>query len=829
MFFLCFSLVICGEDDHPGHFDPGPMPFYLQNTGQNQGFAGEDINFARIDRKLFTGKDIGIDVFAPQCSSNENELILNQNDHPPEYLQRKHRLPELNFTSIIDGQLDERCSVGIAPETKIECKQLQTNGKFLLNFEQSPKLELKKINTFPFSPQCPNNKFIVDKYSAEYDHILSMKITKYRNGLGSLNIFNPPLCNEVYSDYNFNSVTQQRYSFNIAATTNRGDRAYYSPKSSNLLVNVPSTDTSINYHTDQVINPILGSTGLDTCGPVAEKMIAANSIFAGSLSLLLQRNQFYSWRALQLILALSATVNDASDSSWIENAAGVKYSNIYGFGRLNIENALKISSMIPAMPPEIELCSFQYYQNPVIPSCREAPLNFTHRIGKKINFIESVFIVIETSHDNLGDLIIEVTSPSGTSAIINDIQKTERSDSAYNSYAFTARQFLGESAKGEWHIAISSIGCIPTGRICSTLIEIYGMDKPLELIKKDILGEEEVDQKIGEIIPQPTSPSHDKLYESSDSFGSLSIVDYQPGAELKAGESIQLSLKLKPELSSNPAVLFYMTDQSNAYFNIISFDKASDIDGFRTYPPHNLANVSSIHYVANVVLSNGSIVSIKTGNHNVSTLESTLRQYGRLETDKDLHLPYWLANPLDCDIVTTIVDFDHDEVIHQAIDYNTGYINVSISKEKKFKNGVISISPISRTKPNPCSSFIQAFVIGEENDENNKRIKFNESFCPEISGLEYQTSVPPVTMPITKLSPRTEPPLTIIPTKGATPANLKDGKLKSSLITLVSIFSVLLVLIVCGVIFVVIMFRIKKQKEKTQYKPETSEAPEDVL
>lgn len=499
LIFTCLC-VVSGAYPYHDH------QFYVQNTGQFNGISGEDLNiFPQLWEDL-NGHNVHISIFGTECNGSTPALKDRLNTGCLTFQNSNCFEPGSDpigtaFTSVIVGNKNSGCTTGIAYQATATC------FKVARDFKDEPSdatlikaLRLKSnshIVSIPITPQCPENRIPVDEYNLAFDAQYSYQLLRSRNGLGLVPVFSPGECRGKYFDPNYRKFTQNRIAINVAASTNRGDRAYYSPKSSNLLFNVPSTETSIESVSFNNVNPVYSEGNDGKCYPsVVNKMTAANAIATGGLALIMQAKPYLTWRTLQLCIALSSTVNDANHSSWIRNAAGVYYSTIYGFGRLNVRKAIEIATLVKSIPQEQVAYSTIRYQDPTIPSCRETPLISTHRVKDNIRYIESVAIEIETTHANIGDLMIEIESPSGTRAAISSVQETDLHDDGIHNYFFTCRQFLGEDAKGKWNVYISAGGCIPTGRVSKVALTIYGMKKfDIEKIKVPKPGKDDEDDK----------------------------------------------------------------------------------------------------------------------------------------------------------------------------------------------------------------------------------------------------------------------------------------------------------------------------------------------
>lgn len=487
LFFSLFFKLLGAPEDSALYHD---HQFYAVNKGQYSGVEGEDLNLPLSSDWDFTGKNIKVGIIASECNSSTPGLknrISNPCAYAFEGIYRCYGGDEPYLSndigSIIAGNKDTSCTTGIAYESQLLCYPFTPKRSRITNTETILKIMANSLNvnifSLPLFEKCYLDRIFVEESSDKYDSLLGNAILRGRYGLGLIPIMTPDTCNGKSIDPNYRIFQQSRFVINIPATTNRGDRAFYSPKSSNLLFNVPSTDSSIETDAATLSNPVYTENSFGQCTESRiTRMQAANAIASGSLALLLQAYPTISWRHLQLSIALTATVNDANHSSWVKNNAGIYYSNIYGFGRLNVKRALEAIHCMKNIPTESYGESKNSYNSPVIPSCRESPLCCVHTIKQNIKFIESISFTFSSTHPTIGDICIEIESPMGTRVPINFPTNTEPNiGSGVHNYTFTCRQFLGENARGKWNVYISAAGCIPTGRIAKTNLRVYGMKK----------------------------------------------------------------------------------------------------------------------------------------------------------------------------------------------------------------------------------------------------------------------------------------------------------------------------------------------------------------
>lgn len=837
-------LLVAGETKILNPINIPKQQFYLKNVGINYGVAGEDINFSRASESWIHGEDISIAIFGTGCS---NTLKITENESINPNIDIKPTLGDY-MKDLITGSPESFCTPGIAYRSTLKCLPFLENATDDMEltdpFMQNNRNNLMKINSFPFTSPCKNKEIEVDQYDDNVENSWSSKLVRGRNGLGWVALFSPAECGGLSTDPNYRILMQSRFAINIAATTNRGDRAFYSPKSANLLFNVPSTDSSIDYNSNITINPMYSNIENNVCKPSPiNKMVAANAIATGALAVIMQANKFLSWRSLQLIMALSSTVNDANHTSWVKNAANVMYSNIYGFGRLNVGKALEIAPKIGNLPPELQIGTTNTYDDLSIPSCRCAPLKLVHKFNnaKKVNFIESVQFIISTSHDSIGDLSIEIISPSGTKAVINDVSMTEKIGGGFKKFAFTARQFLGESSSGEWTVIVSAAGCIPTGRIRTTTLKIFGVDRFSFSEKKTLAASSSTSEElIGNIFPQPVSYTKYTQLPPSKSV-ILELENYHEQETLIAGNNVTIHIKNLGQLSDKPAILFYTSgdpDRAGApSCGVTKFEHASEIDGFKLLPPHNLAGKENVTFIVNIIESTDNIVSARCGPFSLSKMTNDTQQYEIIQKGKAIQRNYSVDSVVD-DVLTTVIDYDNKTVVHQSIEKNTGYVSFSIPEEMKIYRGILTVQPLTMN-PDPCSIYVHAFYVddGSNNIIRDSSFKFNESSaCTKINGLDYQVANDPVAIPID----RTVSATPFIPTQtpqvnAAEPTDPEDDSkektviTKTAIITIASIFSVCVVLIIVGVIVLITRVKYTSKTAPNDYASENEITPVATL
>lgn len=183
----------------------------------------------------------------------------------------------------------------------------------------------------------------------------------------------------------------------------------------------------------------------------------AAPLAAGVFALVLQANPDLTWRDMQHLVVETALKNDPQSSSWNTNAAGHSYNNCYGFGVLNalslVKKAKNWKHVGPQMKHEVvgELKSRETRE---IKSGANLILKLNND-DNSITKLEHVQLVLSVTHRRRGDLVIDLTSPQGTTSRL--LAKRPQDDATYglDAWPFTSVEFWGENPQGEWTLKIS--------------------------------------------------------------------------------------------------------------------------------------------------------------------------------------------------------------------------------------------------------------------------------------------------------------------------------------------------------------------------------------
>ncbi|WP_444884748.1 S8 family serine peptidase [Microbulbifer sp. PSTR4-B] len=225
---------------------------------------------------------------------------------------------------------------------------------------------------------------------------------------------------------------------------------------------------------------------------------------SGVVSLILSANPKLTWRDVRHILASTSTVIDSENEKveltigegsfvahdgWVENAAGYRFNNLYGFGRVDAGAAVAMALNYSENLEEQIITEWKGVGTTADKETIEAiiPDNNAAGVIQKIEITEDIIVEamqfeFDIRNDHMGylldpglitsagnDLALEVVSPSGTRSVLLS-SKQALIDAAYSftdgflpgyilkNGVILSNAFYGENAKGTWTIRALDTG-----------------------------------------------------------------------------------------------------------------------------------------------------------------------------------------------------------------------------------------------------------------------------------------------------------------------------------------------------------------------------------
>ena len=196
---------------------------------------------------------------------------------------------------------------------------------------------------------------------------------------------------------------------------------------------------------------------------------------AGLAALLKNVNNQFTWRDIQMIMACTANTTDYTHPSWVKNAAGIWYSDTYGFGKPSIRDALFFARSYQRLPALLS-GSVRWNETAELIPLRHKDLEVELEIEETIRTIEYVTLSLTLGDLDYRFLKVILVSPQGTEAILKRFSTDKKvPDEAH----FTVRNFLGESAAGVWILRLIYEHVGKNGMLLEATLNVYGSSQKI--------------------------------------------------------------------------------------------------------------------------------------------------------------------------------------------------------------------------------------------------------------------------------------------------------------------------------------------------------------
>lgn len=210
---------------------------------------------------------------------------------------------------------------------------------------------------------------------------------------------------------------------------------------------------------------------------------------SGAVAVIMSANPDLTWRDIRHVLAKTSTKVKADIAAktvtigqgegapeyaaipgWQQNAAGYSFHNFYGFGRVNVSEAVKLAKSYAEDLGEYVVTEWQASQElaKTIPDADVNGVSDTQVVADDL-VIEAVQIELTADHLRLPDLAVELISPAGTKSVLMTpynglvyqgvMDKTNPEDlvTGFDATPMLSNAFYGESSKGEWTIKLIDV------------------------------------------------------------------------------------------------------------------------------------------------------------------------------------------------------------------------------------------------------------------------------------------------------------------------------------------------------------------------------------
>ncbi|MBN42890.1 MAG: hypothetical protein CL573_05310, partial [Alphaproteobacteria bacterium] len=246
--------------------------------------------------------------------------------------------------------------------------------------------------------------------SAEFFEAITGAVDAGREGLGTVIVFAAGNYGEDGDSSDYHSFSNTHETISVGSVGLFGSASSFTSAGSSILLSAPGEDI---YTTD-----LSGAGGFST-GDYFENFSgtsAAAPIVSGVVALMLEANPDLGYRDVQEILAYSAA--NPNDNVWMGNAAGnangggLTFTDDYGFGIVDAHAAVRLAETWTKQSTYDNMVSASSAIKTVESDIPDGGvLTSTITVSGDQVDIDHVEVNVQLSHDYIGDLLIEITSP----------------------------------------------------------------------------------------------------------------------------------------------------------------------------------------------------------------------------------------------------------------------------------------------------------------------------------------------------------------------------------------------------------------------------------
>jgi subtilisin family serine protease len=445
-----------------------PGQWHLHNS------AGVDLNVMPAWEAGYSGRGVGITIVDDGLEWRHDDLGESRymraasrdwngkdDDPSPASYDDTHGTScgGLAFAGMNDGH----CGVGIAYNAKLGAQRL-ISGPTTDALEASA-LSYHTDENFVFSASWGPTDDGTRKEGPGPLLLAAMTeaITNGRNGKGTVYVWaggNGGAKDNVNYDGYANSI----YTITIASVDSNGRHAAYSEEGACVIASSTSSPPGVS--TTAVhggCNTRFGGTS------------AAAPMISGVVALMLEANPDLGWRDVQNILIRTARKNDAFDSDWVNNGAGLHVNHKYGFGLVSTGAAVVMAAdrsraLLPAnVAPFVSINESLPALD--IPDNSAQGVTITFTVDRAFS-VEHVELNLRAVHTRRGDIRVVLVSPVGTKSVMA-VPHGDR-HAHYTGWTFTSVRHWGENSMGVWKLILSDEIASNVGQFNRAVLTVRG-------------------------------------------------------------------------------------------------------------------------------------------------------------------------------------------------------------------------------------------------------------------------------------------------------------------------------------------------------------------
>ncbi len=310
-------------------------------------------------------------------------------------------------------------------------------------------------NSWSFTDAYSDN-FAKFAYQASYSDKLDDALSHGRGGLGVNVVVSAGNTRAEGISSNSHNLQNDIGTIAVGAIDRLGKVSDFSAEGANLLVSAPGQGVLLL----QEDNTTYRGNGTSFAAPQV----------TGAVALMLEANPALGWRDVQEILAISAkNIFDGGENAATNlNGGGMKFSNDYGFGKLDVSAATNLAKLWTKQSTSENMEIANSFREMSGAEVSEISMQLAEGIS-----IDQVTLHMDWDDADFGDVALTLVSPSGTESVLISGQQTSLKNL---DFSYSSNAFWGEQASGNWKVLISDAATGEAKAVSVTDVELsaYG-------------------------------------------------------------------------------------------------------------------------------------------------------------------------------------------------------------------------------------------------------------------------------------------------------------------------------------------------------------------
>jgi len=442
--------------------------WFLNGGGRN----GADMNVKPAWEKGYSGKGVVVSILDDGIQHNHPDLAQNYdrfastdiNDSDPDPMPQdngdnKHGTRCAGEVAAVAN--NGVCGVGIAFNASI-------GGVRMLDGVVNDAVEARALSLNPDH---------IDIYSASWGpeddgrtvdgpgplakRAFLNGVTRGRNGKGSIFVWASGNGGRYVDDCNCDGYTNSIFTLSISSASQTGFKPWYLEQCSSTLATTFSSGTPGQDESIATVDQDARLRPHKICTDQHTGTSASAPIAAGICALAIEANPNLTWRDMQHIVIMTSRPGPLlAESGWLKNGQGRQYNHKFGYGLIDAGGMVNLAEKWKTVPLQ-HVC-----QSAVITSDLPLPDVVGRSVSSSlttdgcagtlnvVNHLEHVQCKISLTYVPRGNLMIIMTSPSGTRSNLLFPRPRDTLGQSFDDWPFLSVHFWGEPTAGTWTLEI---------------------------------------------------------------------------------------------------------------------------------------------------------------------------------------------------------------------------------------------------------------------------------------------------------------------------------------------------------------------------------------